>query len=472
MASSKPKTNALAWKHIGLYGHSIGTFKADPAAIQWKSTILDDDNILISRLLPASSLTSSLWTVFGRSAHLRIQTKGEEKNLPGEMRFDGFPSSDYEKIRSTLRSLYDIDCLKHTMSSSGASFGKTDVAGRHLVFRQCIMDEEEEEGEDGDEMMSLALGEVSQCVLPGNTRNEIELQFHESDAVEAGTDQLVSIRLYIPPDAEADANDAEQATSAELFRERIVTMANVKNTTGSVIAEFDESKGTFLTPRGRYNIELFDSFLRMRGNKYDYKIKYDDISRLFLLPKPDDVHMAFVIALDRPIRQGQQRYQYLVLQTTKQQSEVSISLDAETLERDYNNDLQPVMTGSLSNLVAKTFKVITRKKVFVPGKIRQLPPAGLRQMRPPRQRGPLVPPGEAIHLHTQAQRAHSLRRDRERGVPAVRRRGAPGRHPKLRPVRGPERQQRGRGEGVRLQRDRSRGLCRPLFLPGWEENQD
>jgi len=368
MASSKPKTNALAWKHIGLYGHSIGTFKADPAAIQWKSTILDDDNILISRLLPASSLTSSLWTVFGRSAHLRIQTKGEEKNLPGEMRFDGFPSSDYEKIRSTLRSLYDIDCLKHTMSSSGASFGKTDVAGRHLVFRQCIMDEEEEEGEDGDEMMSLALGEVSQCVLPGNTRNEIELQFHESDAVEAGTDQLVSIRLYIPPDAEADANDAEQATSAELFRERIVTMANVKNTTGSVIAEFDESKGTFLTPRGRYNIELFDSFLRMRGNKYDYKIKYDDISRLFLLPKPDDVHMAFVIALDRPIRQGQQRYQYLVLQTTKQQSEVSISLDAETLERDYNNDLQPVMTGSLSNLVAKTFKVITRKKVFVPGK--------------------------------------------------------------------------------------------------------
>jgi hypothetical protein len=44
----------------------------------------------------------------------------------------------------------------------------------------------------------------------------------------------------------------------------------------------------------------------MRGAKYDYKIKYDDISRLFLLPKQDDMHMAFVIALDKPIRQGQQ----------------------------------------------------------------------------------------------------------------------------------------------------------------------
>ena len=29
-----------------------------------------------------------------------------------------------------------------------------------------------------------------QCVLPGTNRNEIELQFPESDAVEAGTDQL------------------------------------------------------------------------------------------------------------------------------------------------------------------------------------------------------------------------------------------------------------------------------------------
>ena len=105
----------------------------------------------------------------------------------------------------------------------------------------------------------------------------------------------------------------------------------------------------------------------MRGQKYDYKIKYDDISRLFLLPKPDDVHMAFVIALDKPIRQGQQRYQHLVLQTTKDPDEVRVNLDEETLKKEYDGDLQPVMRGSLSNLVAKTFKVTAKKKVFIPG---------------------------------------------------------------------------------------------------------
>ncbi len=181
-------------------------------------------------------------------------------------------------------------------------------------------------------------------------------------------DLAVAIRFYIPPDPEADPTDKEAETTAEQFHKRIMKVAKIKNTTGDVIVEFDEDKGTFLTPRGRYIIELYDSYLRMRGNKYDYKIKYDDIARLFLLPKPDETHMAFVIALDKPIRQGQQRYQMLVLQTTKEQSEVTINLDEKELEKEYKGELQPVMQGALCNLIAKTFKIIANKKVFVPGK--------------------------------------------------------------------------------------------------------
>ena len=259
------------------------------------------------------------------------------------------------------------------MSPAGASFGTSGIEDGSMVFRQCVLEDADEEGEefeprDGDEMMSMNLTEVSQCVLPGNNRNEIEVQFHESDAVEAGTDQLVAVRFYIPPDPDADPTaGADDTTPAEAFQQRIMKNANIKRTTGDVIVEFDEVKGTFLTPRGRYSIELYDTFLRMRGAKYDYKIKYDDISRLFLLPKPDEVHMAFVIALDKPIRQGQQRYQNLVMQTTKEHAQVNVNLDESSL-KEYGGDLQPVMYGSLSNLVAKTFKIIAHKKVFVPGK--------------------------------------------------------------------------------------------------------
>lgn len=89
----------------------------------------------------------------------------------------------------------------------------------------------------------------------------------------------------------------EQAadTAAELLQQKIMQTANIRKTTGDVIVSFDENKGTFLTPRGRYGIEMYDWFMRMRGAKYDYKVRYDDINRLFLLPKLDELHTAFVI---------------------------------------------------------------------------------------------------------------------------------------------------------------------------------
>ena len=105
-------------------------------------------------------------------------------------------------------------------------------------------------------MLSLDLAEVSQCVLPGNNRNEIELQFPESDAVEANNDQLVSIRFYIPPDQDQDPADRTVKTPAELLQQKIMSTANIRKTTGDVIVEFDQEKGSFLTPRGRYSIEL------------------------------------------------------------------------------------------------------------------------------------------------------------------------------------------------------------------------
>jgi len=178
----------------------------------------------------------------------------------------------------------------------------------------------------------------------------------------------VAIRFYIPPHPDVDPNDKSIPYPAELLQQKIMQTASIRKTTGDGLVEFEQAKGTFLTPRGRYAIELYDWFLRLRGQKYDYKIKYDDINRLFLLPKPDEVHMASVIALDKPIRQGQQRYQYLVLQATKDPDEVTVNLEEEALQKEYGGELQPVMRGSLSNLIAKTFKVIARKKVFIPGK--------------------------------------------------------------------------------------------------------
>ena len=185
-----------SWKHIGLHGHSVGTFSCEPDQIQWKSALLGGDEDIAAaanQAVPKSALKAALWTVFGKSGHLRLQL--DSPGLPPELRFDGFPSTDFDTLNRTLRSQYACDLQKHNMSAAGTQYGLVNVQKNQLVYRHCILDDADEEGEEyearaGNEMLSLDLGEVSQCVLPGNNRNEIELQFPESDAVEAGTDQL------------------------------------------------------------------------------------------------------------------------------------------------------------------------------------------------------------------------------------------------------------------------------------------
>jgi POB3-like N-terminal PH domain len=198
----------VIWKHIGLHGHSVGTLVFEPDQMVWRSAVAastandDDDNALgvsgSSRTIPKSALSACYWTMFGRSGHLRVQTD-KSNHLKHELRFDGFPAADFELVKKTMQNMYGIELSIKNMSAAGTQYGLTTVKGKNLVFRHCILEgtggTDNEEGEEFeprpmDEMMSLDLAEVTQCVLPGNNRNEIEVQFPESDAVEAGTDQL------------------------------------------------------------------------------------------------------------------------------------------------------------------------------------------------------------------------------------------------------------------------------------------
>ncbi|CAN0122148.1 unnamed protein product, partial [Phaeothamnion confervicola] len=94
--------------------------------------------------------------------------------------------------------------------------------------------------------------------------------------------------------------------------------------------------------------------------------------RLYLLEKPDDRYWAFVISLDKPIRQGQQRYQHLVLQTTSEQREVQVHMKEDELRDKYAGALMPLMEGPMNNLIAKIFKALSNRTVYVTGKFRSV----------------------------------------------------------------------------------------------------
>jgi structure-specific recognition protein 1 len=107
------------------------------------------------------------------------------------------------------------------------------------------------------------------------------------------------------------------------------------------------------------------TYMHMQGAQYAYKIKYDDINALFLLPKMDGGRMAFVISLEKPIRQGNQKYQNLVLETHKLEHTLTVNLSEDEIATRYEGQLSPSMTMPMSSLIAKVFKVLSQKKVGV-----------------------------------------------------------------------------------------------------------
>lgn len=202
-------TDPVIWKHIGMHGDAMGTFVCESSRILWKSALTgggNDDDLGLStmtRTIPAKVLKRAFWTIIGQSGFLRLQTTGDPPNtVKHEYRFDGFPIQDMELLERTLQKQYQVPLQTLNLSASGAQYGLASVSRKNLVFRHCVLDEMNEEGQEfepraQEEMLALDLAEVSQCVLPGNNRNEIEVQFPESDAVEAGTDQLGKKYIYV-----------------------------------------------------------------------------------------------------------------------------------------------------------------------------------------------------------------------------------------------------------------------------------
>jgi hypothetical protein len=112
----------------------------------------------------------------------------------------------------------------------------------------------------GKRVFELKLNNVSQCVLPGNSKDEVEIQFHESDSVDKEEDMLVHVRLRFPPLPEKGEDGEEEEepdmTPAETFQKNIMERGMIRSVTGNVIAEFTQDQGIFVTPRGRYAIQV------------------------------------------------------------------------------------------------------------------------------------------------------------------------------------------------------------------------
>ena len=158
--------------------------------------------------------------------------------------------------------------------------------------------------------------------------------------------------------------DEEDLTSAKKLHLEIKKRAKIGG--GEAIATLNELP--MITPRGKYSLDMYQTFLKFHGRTHDYKILYRNINRAFLLPKPDGVHMAFVIALNTPVKQGNTYFPFLVLQFHKATEELTtINLPESALKQTYP-DLDLTIQGPLFEIVSRLFKSLIQKmRIIVPG---------------------------------------------------------------------------------------------------------
>lgn len=244
------------------------------------------------------------------------------------------------------------------IASGGANYGDAKIDGK--VFKMMSI--------GGDTMFELSLENVAQCVVPTNNRDDLEIQFQESNNKE--DDCIAQITFHFPTEEDVEGDDDEPAdreSLAENFKSTILNSGISNVSTDSVIVEFTKEQGNFITPRGKYSIQMTSTYMHLQGAQYFYKIKYDDIHSLFLLPKPDGGNRhSLVIALEKPIRQGSNKYQNLVIETHNMETTIALNLTEEECQNKYDGQLSTEFTMPLCNIMAKMMKVLSQSPVFVP----------------------------------------------------------------------------------------------------------
>ncbi|CAG8681792.1 10725_t:CDS:10 [Funneliformis caledonium] len=309
-----------------------GILKLAPSGLGWKTS--DAENIVT---ISAEEFKKMQWMRVARNYQLRIALKNGNA-----ARFDGFNKDMFDAVRELVRANYKLQLETKELSVKGWNWGKTEFQGSQLLFNI-----------GSKTAFEIPLIQVANSNLAN--RNEVNVEFMQPD--QSGESQSKSKK------APMHELDGEEMSAASLFYETVKDKADLGQASGEGLALFQDI--LLLTPRGRYDIEVFPTFFRLRGKTYDYKIQMKSVVNLFLLPKLDE------IGLDPPLRQGQTLYHFLVLQF-KQDDEIDLTLNIEEddLKRDYGERLLPKYECPIHEAVSLVFQGLTKKKINRPSTYR------------------------------------------------------------------------------------------------------
>ena len=298
---------------------------------------------------------------------------------------DADDAQDFERASKAFKVWYGITLENKEHALRGWNWGKADFGKAELAFNV-----------QNRPAFEIPYSEISNTNLAG--KNEVAVEFHlgadsatngvnghkdgstknRGRKAAAGRDELVEMRFYIPgtiakeKNGEEDASgeedeEMEELNAANQFYETLIDKAEIGEVAGETYATFLDV--LHLTPRGRFGIDMYENSFRLRGKTYDYKIQYQSIKKFFILPKNDEMHTLITLGLDPPLRQGQTRYPFIVMQLKlDEEVEVDLNMTDELLQTKYKDKLEAHYEAPIHHVIAKVFKGLSGKKIIMPSK--------------------------------------------------------------------------------------------------------
>ncbi|KAG0565956.1 hypothetical protein KC19_7G026800 [Ceratodon purpureus] len=330
----------------GRGGTNPGQLKVNSGGFQWRKA---GGGKVVE--VSTSDIASLSWTRVPKGFQLGVKLKAGR-----DVKFNGFREADMASLGSFFMANMGISAEEKPLAISGRNWGDATLEGSSLAFTV-----------GGKHAFDVSISDVSQTQMQG--KNEVMLEFHVDDTTGASEkDTLMELSFHIPTTNTTYLGD-EERPPAQIFREKILSMGDVGPSGAEAIALFEEVH--ILTPRGRYNVELHLSFLRLQGQANDFKIQYSSVVRLFILPKSNQPHTFVVITLDPPIRKGQTFYPHIVLQFPSEEiAECALSMNEELLNTKYKDRLQPSYKDLSHDVFTQILRGLSGAKVTRPGKFR------------------------------------------------------------------------------------------------------
>ncbi|KAF6009995.1 hypothetical protein HII12_003541 [Brettanomyces bruxellensis] len=323
-----------------------GRMRLAESGLGWKAQTLPGSTAKTSPfLLPTEEILTTSWSRGSRGYEVCIDTKNR-----GVVMLDGFGKEDFASLKRELEKFFDIQLEQREHSLRGWNWGKTQLARNELVFNVS-----------NKPAFEIPYSQIANTNMTGKNEVSVEMDLVDKSEIEKAGDELVELKLFIPGNMEKDEveeinkkEEEEQSktdngsnttsdkivplrTKALYFYDELKEKADLGQVVGEMIVSFGEV--LFLTPRGRYDIDMYDSFLRLRGKTYDYKVQYKQIQRIFSLPKFD----------------------------SQEEIEVELNLDDDEYEKKWKTRLNKTYSNYTYMVLTSIFKGFTDRRVVVPG---------------------------------------------------------------------------------------------------------